>query len=485
MKLAINLKSALLLIVFISLIFSVIVKCTEKSSFNFESLNRYSDNEKKEEKDKKAEVAEAAKKPETNKKQEPVKKEIKKTETKKKAQKQTKESAKELAKAYIYFAKLPYCEEQKTCEACKEIRSKGFQLIASEKAKSGAVQISMTINRNVEKKETVISFAGPKSNDINFIQSIYIKGFSAEAYKALKAPVETVFWDGYTAIKPKLIKQITEILLSSEEENILFVGHSFGGSLAILAAYDLKKTNIINKTHKPKVITFAALKIGNFGFLKRLHTLIPIGVIRLRSIFDLYTFIPRCVFIPSLNVFHCYTSYLNLLRVWPIFARYIYTYYPIIRSKIAWAAPGVVKNFGPKPFATQRPLKALHAKSVLSEKHTKEQNSRNLFHKKSHKALEKVFNNKVNASHSSKLSHFEKLLKNGKVNKSNMAVKAGIKRSTELSLLSKINKSSGMFKKLMNKSVGTSKELKPKKVNVKRINKFVKKVIKNNYVLNV
>lgn len=477
MKLTINFKSVLLLIALTSLIFSVAINCVSEKANELKSLNRFREDEKKDDKAKKE--AAADKKTEAKKetkKAEAVKKPAK---AQKKAVKQTKESAKQLAKSYIHFAKQPYCEEQKTCAACKEIQGKGFTLVASEKAKSGAATISMVINRNAQKKETVISFAGPKSKDLNFIQSIYINGFSADAEKALNAPIEKVFWDAYTAIKPKLVKQITEILLSSEEESVLFIGHSFGGSLAILASYDLKKNNIINKSHKPKVITFAALKIGNIGFIKSLHAIIPVGVIRLRSIFDLYTFIPRCVFIPSLNVFHCYTSYVTLVRVWPIFARYVYTYYPIIRSKIAWAAPGVVKSLGFNSPALQKPSKALPGKSSL-KKPVAHHTSSSSFNKKTqkqktHKSRSLI--NKVGTKNAKHLSHLKKLLQHGKINRSRTSSRSAIKRSTSLSsLLSKVNTSSGLYKKLMHKSLGKSKAVK-RRNSFKRRNRSFKKVI--------
>ncbi len=451
MKFAINFKSTLILIVFTSLIFSSIIKCTETTNQNEAlSFNSYGEEEQS-------------------------------------LPKETRESAKEFAKSYIYFAKLPYCTDQKTCEACKQIQSKGFKLISSEKTKSGMAEISMTINRNPEKKETVISFAGPRSKDLNFIQSIYVNGFSAEAEKALNSPIENVFWEAYTAIKPKLLKQITEIFASSEEENVIFVGHSFGGSLAILAAYDLKKTDVINKSHKSKVITFAALKIGNIGFLKALHTLIPIGVVRLRSIFDLFPFIPRCVYIPSLNVFHCYTSYVNLVRVWPIFARYIYTYYPIIRSKIAWAAPGVIKTTGGLKALAAMPTKAATpAKSikpnVASKRAVQKPKSRSSslnkkllppgspLNKKTVKTIKTIkrHNKAFN-------KHLTKALKHGKISStSRMSMLAGIKSSTtDSSLLSKVNKSSKIYKKLMNKSIGKSKALKLKKFKKSKVFKRV------------
>ena len=258
-----------------------------------------------------------------------------------------KKGSKETAKKYIEFAKMPYCIETNiNCSSCQVIIKYVYKLIEKETYKISGENVTMVINRNSISKETVISFAGPKSDNKKFIQEIYSSGFAKKT--SYNSKVEKVFWDAYSSFKKNLEIKITEIVKENKSEKVIFVGHSFGGSLAILAAFDLNKNNILDKNNSQKIISFAALKIGNVQFLHDVHSVFTQGIIRLRNYYDLYPYIPRCIFIPEFNVFRCYNDYVNLLRVWPVYSHYLWGYSPFIRRRLISSVPQILKSQGIK-----------------------------------------------------------------------------------------------------------------------------------------
>jgi len=469
-----NFKNILALITINILIFSILISSSEKKS---KSFNYENNQENKENLDKNLEKKDTISEQSTNN-----------TEVNKK---QSKKSAKKEAKSYILFAKLPYCMELQACTTCQVIKSSGYETIISEKTKSGEATINLVINRNTSKKETIISFSGPKSDNLPFIQTIYINGFSDEASKYLNTPIEKVFWEAYSSIKTKLVKSISEILLKNEDEKIIFVGHSFGGSLAILASYDLKKSNILSKLNKIKLITFAALKIGDVNFIKLVHSVIPFGIIRLRRIYDYYYYIPRCVYIPELDVFHCYTSYVGLIGVWPVFARYLYYYSPVIRTKISMVYPGLFKT----QMAKARPNIPSKLKALPNKNQKKEHNSAKKRLNQNRKKQQYKSAKNHNHPHKAHLiqktksyqNHWAKnFLKNGKTHKNNLSISSN-SRKINNNFNNHNNYNFGSSTNLFNNNRGFMNKNRQnmRRIKLKRKFKFLKKVFYSVLIMNI
>jgi predicted lipase len=68
----------------------------------------------------------------------------------------------------------------------------------------------------------------------------------------------------YLKTKDEIIKQINEIRRKNKITDIIFTGHSLGGSVATIASFDSK--NIFNDVNI-KCITFGAPKVGNDKFI--------------------------------------------------------------------------------------------------------------------------------------------------------------------------------------------------------------------------
>jgi hypothetical protein len=249
------------------------------------------------------------------------------------------------AESYVQFAKLAYCQKEsvqsQTCNSCQTINSLGHQVIHVESFEKDNVTFQMVISHSTS-SEIVIAFGGPKSENIEYFQEIYKKGLIPIGPIGNVA-IEPEFWQIYANnFRTVLANHLGTFGLN---QKITLVGHSFGGSLAMLAAYDLIFNNVIikNPVNGPFIYTYGALKIGSQDFIQRLQNLISLPIYRVRNRYDVFTLMPRCIYYGSMS-FHCYRSYVGLVRAYPFYAGYYVNYSPTIRTQLTQKIPEVVKT---------------------------------------------------------------------------------------------------------------------------------------------
>jgi len=74
----------------------------------------------------------------------------------------------------------------------------------------------------------------------------------------------------------------------------IFVGHSLGGAMASVSAFDAVRSKTITTTSiSPVLITYGMPRAGNYAFVNELHKMVPI-VFRHVNNWDLVTKIPAC-----------------------------------------------------------------------------------------------------------------------------------------------------------------------------------------------
>ncbi len=173
------------------------------------------------------------------------------------------------------------------------------------------------------KKKIVISFSGPSSEHGNFFTSIFLEGFTiVPEIGGLK--VEKVYWDIYNLNFRALLAQKIQKFLSfgRADYKFIFVGHSFGGSIATLASYDLVFNHVIPKNiviNSPQVFTYGQLRIGDSAYINKLNA--ELKIVRIVKKDDFIARMPNCVFISG--EYKCFDSRKALINVMPRLRTYI------------------------------------------------------------------------------------------------------------------------------------------------------------------
>ena len=233
---------------------------------------------------------------------------------------------------YIDIAKLAYCDKKfilaKSCIVCPTILKthKTYFIHSINENKKRLFQFVIVYSD--VKKEVIVSFSGPKTTQVKYFTKVYKKGFKKIAILG-NLKVEQYFWEIYSKyMREVLIKKVKKVI-SSKRGNykFVFVGHSFGGSISILAAYDLVKNKIIKSNKKlsnPIVYTYGLMRIGDNKFVNKVNELLK--VIRISRSDDFVTRVPSCVYDSSSKLFKCYKRVSKVIKHYPVFKRYFVVY---------------------------------------------------------------------------------------------------------------------------------------------------------------
>lgn len=216
------------------------------------------------------------------------------------------------AKSYISFANLPYCPgstiNDLACPLCSTIVDASFKVFSQYKNENGFTYVILfSKNRN----EVVITFSGPPNLDPSYYSHIYRDGFVDINCKTPGLSVEksfhTVYYGSLQAkLKADLLKYKKLFKAKDSDHQYVFVGHNFGGSLAVVAAHDLLDHKIItaNKDlNSPIAYTYGALRVGNSKFVDSVNN--KFKVVRINKKEDAYTRMAVCDWSPSVNSYRC------------------------------------------------------------------------------------------------------------------------------------------------------------------------------------
>lgn len=279
------------------------------------------------------------------------------------------------AKSYLSFANLAYCPpgviNKLACPLCSSIMDGSYKVVDQGTANQNNNVYNFVILVSEAHKEYVLSFSGPKSKDAVFYSAIYQSGFS----KIHGAGVEKAFLTGYSSISQQLHQKVQS--LNPNGYSYKFIGHSFGGSLAVLAAYDLINSNLISATSSKEpivVYSYGQLRIGDEQFVEKVNSLFK--VVRIVKNSDHMTRLPNCVFSNSINQWRCYRDTYDLYMRYPENRRYLTQYAG--RSSFRHYTTGIQAAYGKTSFMekSSRTSSKSHSKA-----HTKAQSKA---HSKAH-----------------------------------------------------------------------------------------------------
>ena len=204
------------------------------------------------------------------------------------------------AKQYSYLLSKLSCAKSpinQTCTDCLQTNdgNKLYYYFQSKRLLKHLYKVMIHLNDN--NKKVLITIAGPSLNNKGYINYIYTTGFRKNKQYGFK--LETEYSRVYFhIIRDKLIKKVKEILKTKGKSDYRFdfAGHSIGGSISLLAAYDLIKTGTINqKIHEPKVYTYGQLRIGDNNFVKSVSKILT-NLFRIVKKDDFIIRVPNCYY---------------------------------------------------------------------------------------------------------------------------------------------------------------------------------------------
>lgn len=234
---------------------------------------------------------------------------------------------------YINIARLSYCPKKlilaKRCEVCPFILNqyKTFFIHSVNQNKKRLFQFLIIYSD--KKKEILITFSGPKTTETKFFNKIYKSGFITVKDLGENIRIENYYWEIYSKyIRSVLIIKVKKVLDSKRSDyKVVFTGHSFGGAMASLAAFDLIKKGIIKKNkinESPIIYTYGQMRLGDNSFVLAANNLIKL--IRIVRTDDFVTRVPSCVFDSDTKLFNCYRRVASVVKHYPILKRYFVDY---------------------------------------------------------------------------------------------------------------------------------------------------------------
>ena len=188
------------------------------------------------------------------------------------------ESLTSSAQTYAPFARLAYCPRSIIsdfkCEFCNEFAEDYATYFIHSAMYNNNRLFQLVVVYSDTKREIVISFSGPKTA----LKEIYESGY-VMIPELGNIKMEREFWEVYSLnfrqVLSQKIQQITES--GRGDYTFIFLGHSAGGSLATLAAYDMVNSNVVIKTAtSPKVYTYGQLSIGDDKFVKKVNKVLKV-----------------------------------------------------------------------------------------------------------------------------------------------------------------------------------------------------------------
>jgi hypothetical protein len=245
------------------------------------------------------------------------------------------------AKSYLSFANLAYCNvdviRSLACPLCSSIMDNSFKVLDLHSCKGEGHSYRFVILASDSHKEIIVSFSGPKTSEGAFHAAIYTSGWGKlHGQRVEKAYLKAYKAHFQVALENSMIKMFTQNP-KYQDYKFIFVGHSFGGSIAVLAAFDLLNLNVLNRSpqsESPLVYSYGQLRIGDDQFVESVNNLFK--VIRIVKNTDFMSRLPNCVWSQQVGKWRCFRDTYNLMMRYPEYKRYIMNYSTNNGSKQAY-----------------------------------------------------------------------------------------------------------------------------------------------------
>ncbi|OSX76722.1 hypothetical protein BU14_0177s0003 [Porphyra umbilicalis] len=114
------------------------------------------------------------------------------------------------------------------------------------------------------------------------------------AWGAKRPRVHSGFWTAYESVRTELLDDVRRCLAEVPDRRVLITGHSLGGALATLCAFDCRVQLGLSEL-RVAVATFGSPRVGNRAFTRRFSAAVPVNF-RIMNHSDGVTNMPRSFF---------------------------------------------------------------------------------------------------------------------------------------------------------------------------------------------
>lgn len=358
------------------------------------------------------------------------------------------------ATPYLKLSRLPYCQTSKIssskCSVCSVLDDMEYKVSMVQSKTIDGLRMTMVISQS--ETETVVTFGGVKSTQMQKVQSMYMQR-RIKVRQLGNIAIEPLLWKIYSKFRNILHKEI-----KNAKSNVIFAGHSLGGNIATLAAIDIKVNKIGNESTTYALYTFGALKMGPRKLWHGISKMMKRKILRVRKKKDLVTIMPRCVL--DGKKFKCFPKRSELVKAYPQYKNHY--------KKIKGEKFGIIKRSVIKKNNLMKQYKKEIAQKKKIEKQLKEKPNNKKLRKKLNRIKKKIRKNRINMK---KLKNQRKK-NNTKAKKQKNVIKRTIRKfnKKEKKIANIIKNKKKRLNKLMKK-----KMTKARKKLVKKIKKQIKR----------
>ncbi len=208
---------------------------------------------------------------------------------------------------YSWFGSYGYCQDYLVSAGvcCPNLLNNQWEIIDHQEIKDEHIidryfEFNYILFRSDINKKYILTFPGTRDKTqliFEITESNLVSYYNNEEIK-----IHSYFLEMYKKIEKNIFNSTTlkDISLHSDYQ-FIFIGHSLGGAMASIAAFNSVHENYINKkNNNPVLITFGQPRTGNYYFSKKVMEYVP-NIFRVVRNGDIVSMIPARIFESKLN----------------------------------------------------------------------------------------------------------------------------------------------------------------------------------------
>jgi len=204
---------------------------------------------------------------------------------------------------YLHFSRFSYREEHNLQDSYPQLGGGSCVLQKFIDKRSTDTQVFVSIVKHAQRpSEVIIAFRGTQPTkwkdiytDLNLLTTRFLDGESEDSFCNIR--VHSGFKNAWMSVREEVVSMLEDFHRSGTIDiaccNVVLTGHSLGGAIATVCAYDFIRRGSLGLNSKQvSIITFGAPKVGNYAFAIELNKLSASRMIRVVGARDIIARVP-------------------------------------------------------------------------------------------------------------------------------------------------------------------------------------------------